>query len=127
MKRTIHTDYYLRDAIVKSTRARHASTAVANAVRHMQWNDYGASHCEVYDTVDGAVVYAQLRQRLAGTTTRLEIVYEHEGVTAIRKEKSEQERADQSRSRKRAERKKRADRSTAVGGGKVVSIKAARA
>jgi len=53
MKYPIKTVFYFEKKAVRANHARWANNAVPNAVKHMQLNEYAATHCEVYDTVSG--------------------------------------------------------------------------
>lgn len=63
MKYPICTVFYRKNEAVKTNHAMRANNAVPNAIRHMQINQYDATHCEVYDSVSGelhAVIKAHI-------------------------------------------------------------------
>lgn len=65
-KYPIRTVFYRGKTVVKVNHAMRANNAVPNAIRHMQINQYDATHCEVYDTVSGdlhAVIKAHIASK----------------------------------------------------------------
>ena len=64
--RSIQTDYYLGKQVVKTTASLRANNAVPNCVRHMQTNDYEATHAEVYDSENGEL-HASIKREVNGT------------------------------------------------------------
>lgn len=51
--RHIHTTYYRQKQVVRMTSAKWANSAVLNCIKHMQFNDYGSTHAEVFDSRTG--------------------------------------------------------------------------
>jgi hypothetical protein len=89
MERPIRSDFYSRKELVKKTASKWACTAVPNAISHLQWGDYDATHVEVHDLRDGKLL-AVVRARLNGAQKRiLEVLYEHQGVKEINSEKEQ--------------------------------------
>lgn len=75
MARPIQTVFYQRHNVVRVTRSKWANTAVPNAVKHMQTNEYDATHCEVYDASTG-VLHAVIKYHIG--TNRIEILFKRE-------------------------------------------------
>ncbi len=73
--RTIHSVYYIGNKVVRTNASVHANSAVLNCVNHMQLNHYGATHAEVYDTVNGVLHAVIKRSTGSGTIT---IVYKRD-------------------------------------------------
>lgn len=66
--RPIRTEYYAattRRQLIKTTHARWATKAVPNAVFHMQFNEYDAQLCEVWDCETGEL-HAQIKRDVNG-------------------------------------------------------------
>lgn len=64
-QRTIRTQYWFRSELVKVTHASHPNKAVANAVTHMQINEYGATVCQVDNTQTG-MLHAEVKRNMNG-------------------------------------------------------------
>lgn len=71
----IRTVFYRGDQAVKTNHARLANNAVPNAIRHMQINQYDATHCEVYDQYTGEL-HAVIRAHIA--SNKIEILFKRE-------------------------------------------------
>ena len=86
--RPIQSVYWLgHKKKLKTTFAVHASNAVPNAQRHLQWNDYAADRVEVFNCITGKL-YAVITAKLNGTNKpSIESVFEVEGMRAIKREK----------------------------------------
>lgn len=63
--RPIVTQYLHGHREVKVTRAKYASSAVPNAVMHMQMGDYDAFTCQVWDESTGAL-HAVVKRSVKG-------------------------------------------------------------
>jgi hypothetical protein len=61
--RSIRTVYYQRNLVVKTTASKFANNAVPNCIRHMQLNEYDATHVEVYDE-DSGVLHAVIKRSI---------------------------------------------------------------
>lgn len=68
----IRTVFYHKDAAVKTNHAMWANNAVPNAIRHMQINQYDATHCEVYDQTSGEL-HAVIKAHIG--SNRIEILF----------------------------------------------------
>ena len=68
----IRTVFYRGNEAVKTNHAMWANNAVPNAVRHMQINQYDATHCEVYDSVSGEL-HAVIKAHIG--SNRIEILF----------------------------------------------------
>lgn len=75
MLRPIQTVFYQKHDAVKVTRSKWANTAVPNAIKHMQVNQYDATHCEVYDASSGEL-HAVIKSYIG--TNRIEILFKRE-------------------------------------------------
>jgi hypothetical protein len=64
--RNIQTHYFRKQKCIKINYSNDANLAVANAVRHMQVNHYGAHVCQVVDGESG-IVHAELKRSVAGS------------------------------------------------------------
>lgn len=76
----IRTAFYRKDTVVKVNHAAWANNAVPNAVRHMQINQYDATHCEVYDTVTGEL-HAVIKAHIG--SNRIEILFKRQVVEGL--------------------------------------------
>lgn len=74
--RPIQTIFYQgsgkAEVVVRVNRARWANNAVAQAVKHMQINEYDATVCEVFDTRTGTLL-AVIRRYVS--QNKIEILY----------------------------------------------------
>lgn len=75
--RNVITEYYLGKNVVKRTASKYPNNAVVNCTKHMQTNEYGAHHAEVYDT-DGKVHAVVIRKMLGGEKTMIKTIIEGE-------------------------------------------------
>lgn len=64
-KRTIVTQYTLRNKPVQVTRSANANRAVMRCVGHMQVNQYGASVAQIHDLVTGEL-HAEVKRSVEG-------------------------------------------------------------
>jgi hypothetical protein len=58
--RPVVSVYYRGQTVVKTTHSTWPNNAVCNAIRHMQVNEYDATHCEVYGG-DNGKLYAVIK------------------------------------------------------------------
>jgi hypothetical protein len=58
--RPVMSVFYRGQAVVKTNHSAHPNNAVVNAIRHMQVNEYDATHVEVYSG-DTGKLYAVIR------------------------------------------------------------------
>lgn len=79
--RNIHTTYYRDKRVVRMTSAKWANNAVLNCVKHMQFNDYGATEAEVFDSVTGEL-HAVVTHSVVG---KINIIFRRE----VRKDEEE--------------------------------------
>lgn len=73
-QRPIRTVFYQGKKEVRVNRSTWANNAVPNAVRHMQTNEYAATHCEVFDSTNGEL-HAVIRRSMSGD---IEILFKRE-------------------------------------------------
>lgn len=59
-ERDVATYYYQGRDVVKVTRSKRHSAAVANTVKRLQYRDYDATHCEVFNLKTGEL-YAVIK------------------------------------------------------------------
>lgn len=71
----IRTVFYRKADVVKINHAMRADNSVPNAIRHMQINQYDATHCEVYDSTTGEL-HAVIKAHIG--SNRIEILYKRE-------------------------------------------------
>ncbi len=58
--RPVMSVYYRGEEVVKTTHSAYPNNAVCNAIRHMQTNEYDATHAEVYSGETGKL-YAVIK------------------------------------------------------------------
>lgn len=73
-QRPIRTVFYRGKQEVRVNYSTWANNAVPNAVRHMQTNEYDATHCEVFDSVNGEL-HSVIKRRITGD---IEILFKRE-------------------------------------------------
>lgn len=54
--RNIVSEYMEGRKSVKITRAHHSNTAISTAVRHMEFDDYSANKCQIYNAQTGRML-----------------------------------------------------------------------
>ena len=67
-ERNIKTMFYRGKKVVRTNSSVYAFNAVPNAVKHMQVNEYHASHVEVFDATVGTL-HAVITRSVKGTIT----------------------------------------------------------
>lgn len=58
--RPVTTVFYRNEDVIKTNHSAHPNNAVCNAIKHMQVNEYDATHCEVYGG-DTGKLYAVIK------------------------------------------------------------------
>ena len=72
MKRPVQAIFYNQNKAIRTNNSLYPNNAVCNALRHMQINQYDASHVEVFNTETGKL-YAVIKWTRVGT--QLSIIY----------------------------------------------------
>lgn len=77
--RTVHTNYWRGNHIVKTNTSAYHERAVVSAVKHMQSNQYAANVAEVYNSSTG-MLYAVIRTSMAKGEPSIVIVFKHDDI-----------------------------------------------
>lgn len=69
-ERNIQTTFFWHKKVVKINKASYANSAVLRCVDHLQFNQYDATHAEVFDSNSG-VLHAVIKRSMKGDLTVL--------------------------------------------------------
>lgn len=87
-KRQIRTNYFFGKELVKTTMALYPNRAVPTCVDHVQFNNYEATHAEVFDERTGEL-HAVVKRHIGGAKMpqKIEVEFRREVAEVYRKKR----------------------------------------